>query len=313
MNLAPIVLFVYNRPWHTRQTIEALQKNELASESELFIFADAPKNKGAEEKVKEVREYIKTINGFKKITIIEREKNFGLANNIIDGVTKVINEYGKIIVLEDDLITSPYFLKFMNDALEFYEDEKKVMHISGYVYPIDNKGLEDTFFIKPTTCWGWATWSRAWKYFKKDAEYYIKVFDKKMIKDFNINNSYDYFSQIVANQKGELNTWAIFWYASVYLNNGLSLHPKESFVKNIGHDGKGVHCEKTSIFDVTLNENYPIKFAKEIKENKEARKRLEEYFNKIAPSFLKKIIIKILKKVGMYKIFRAFYIKKELN
>jgi GT2 family glycosyltransferase len=114
---APIALFVYNRPWHTRQTVEALKKNELASESELFIYSDAPKNGKAKEKVKEVREYIKTIDGFKKVTIIERENNWGLADSIIDGVTKIVNEYGKIIVLEDDLVTSPYFLKFMNEAL----------------------------------------------------------------------------------------------------------------------------------------------------------------------------------------------------
>jgi hypothetical protein len=216
-NLAPIVLFVYNRPWHTKQTIEALQKNELASESELFIYSDAPKNKKAEEKVKKVREYIKNIDGFKKITIIEREKNWGLANNIINGVTEIVNKYGKIIVLEDDLVTSPYFLRFMNEALEFYKHNEKVMHISGYMFPVFNDDLEDTFFIKPTTCWGWATWDRAWKYYKKDVDYYLKIFDKKMIYDFNLNNSYKYFDQIIQNKEGKINTWAIFWYASCLL------------------------------------------------------------------------------------------------
>ena len=121
MTLAPIVIFVYNRPNHTRQTVEALRKNELANESELFIYADAPKNENAVVKVNEVREYIKSVDGFKKVTIIHREKNWGLANSIIDGVTKIVNEYGKIIVLEDDLITSPNFLSFTNQALDFYE------------------------------------------------------------------------------------------------------------------------------------------------------------------------------------------------
>ena len=291
--LAPIVLFVYNRPWHTKQTVKALQKNELANKSELFIYSDAPKNKEVEEKVKEVRKYIKEIDGFKKVIIIERKKNWGLANSIIDGVTKILNEYEKIIVLEDDLVTSPYFLKFMNDALEFYQDKEKVMHISGYVYPIDNQSLDDTYFIKPTSCWSWATWSRAWKYFKKDVNYYIKVFDKKMIKDFNLNNSYDYFEQIVANKKSKLNTWAIFWYASVYLNNGLSLHPRESFVQNIGHDGEGVHCGKSSVFDVELIKEYPIKFTERIEEDLEARKRFEQFFNSLKVPLYKRIINKI--------------------
>ncbi len=132
-NLAPIILFTYNRPWHTRQTIEALQKNLYADKSRLIILSDGPKTEIDVPKVQKVREYIKTVKGFRSIEIIEREKNWGLANNIIDGVTRIINEYGKIIVLEDDIVTSPYFLKFMNEALEFYKDEERVMHISGYM------------------------------------------------------------------------------------------------------------------------------------------------------------------------------------
>ena len=159
IHLSPIVLFVYNRPWHTKQTVEALQKNELAKESELFIYSDEAKNKDVRKSVDEVREYIGKIDGFKKVTIIKREKNWGLANSIIDGVTKTVNEYGKIIVLEDDLITSPYFLKFMNEALEFYKEEQKVWHISGWSYPINTNNIDDVFFLRVMNCWGWATWA----------------------------------------------------------------------------------------------------------------------------------------------------------
>lgn len=293
MNLAPIVLFTYNRPFHLRQTVEALQKNELATESELFIFSDGPKP-GSEEKVKEVREYIRNIKGFKKITIIERDKNWGLANNIIDGVTRIVNEYGKIIVLEDDLVTSPYFLRFMKEALEMYKDEEKVMHISGYMYPIKTDGLGDTFFIRPTSCWGWATWSRSWKYFKKDPDYYIKVFDKSMIKDFNLNNSYDYFKQIILNKKGKINTWAIFWYASVYLQDGLSLHPRYSFVRNVGFDEEGTHCKIGAAYDISeLNNCTSMFFLSEVKENEKAKKALEKFFRSIRPPFYKKIVEKL--------------------
>jgi len=189
--------------------------------------------------------------------------------------------------------------------LEFYKNEEKVMHISGYTYPIDNSNLEDTFFIKPTTCWGWATWKRAWKYFKKDIDYYIDVFDKKMIKDFNLNNNYNYFSHLIANKEDRLNTWAVFWYASVYLNNGLSLHPKESFVKNIGHNGEGVHGDKTSIFDVELIKNYPINFTTKIEESYEARQRFENYFNTIKPPLSKRIISNLLKKIGIYNSIKG--------
>ena len=126
MVLSPIVLFVHNRPWHTKQTVEALQQNELAEDSELFIYSDAAKSSKANAAVQEVRDYIYSVSGFKKITIIERKYNWGLADSIIDGVTSIVNKYGRIIVLEDDLVTSPYFLKFMNDALSFYKNEKRV-------------------------------------------------------------------------------------------------------------------------------------------------------------------------------------------
>jgi len=291
--LAPIVLFTYNRPWHLRQTVEALQKNELASESELFIFSDGLRDEESGRKVKEVREYLRTIDGFKKVIIIERDKNWGLANNIIDGVTRVVNEHGKVIVLEDDIITSPYFLRFMNESLSFYENEERVMHISGYNFPIITDGLPDVFFIKPTSCWGWATWARAWKYYRKDVNYYLKVFDKKMIFDFNLDNSYDYFKQILLNSKGKINTWAIFWYASVYLNNGLSLHSKESFVRNIGHDGSGIHCVETNKFESKLADKYNISFTKEIIHSDLARQRYIEYFKSLKDPLFKRLMRKI--------------------
>jgi len=310
MSLSPIVLFVYNRPWHTEQTVGALQKNELAKESELFIYSDEAKNADAQKSVDEVRRYIDSVDGFKKVTIVKREKNWGLADSIIDGVTNIINKYGKIIVLEDDLVTSPYFLRFMNEGLNFYKDENKVMHISGYVYPIENSDLEDTYFIKPTSCWGWATWDRAWKYFKKDKDLNLEIFDKKMIKDFNLNNSYNYFYQIIANKNKILNTWAIFWYTSVYLNGGLSLHPKKSFVKNIGYDGEGVHCGKSSVFDVELINRYPIKFTTKIKEDYEARKRFEIFFNSIKSPFYRRAIIYLSRVMGVYGFIKEIYEKK---
>ena len=307
---APVILFVYNRPWHTRQTIEALQKNELASESELFIFSDGAKNVEDENNVREVRNYLKSIREFKRVEVIQRDRNWGLANNIIDGVTKIVNNYGKIIVLEDDIVTSPYFLKFMNDALEFYEDKEKVMHISGYMFPINTEELPDTFFLKPTSCWGWATWSRAWKHFERNPEKQIKALTRKQRKDFNLNNSYDYWQQVESNYKGKLYTWAIFWYLSVYLCSGLSLHPKESFVKNIGHDGEGTHCGKTNVFDVDLNTMYPVKFTTNINEDSKARERLEEFFKSIRPSLVRRVISKLLP--SKIKYFLRKIIKNEM-
>ena len=166
---APILLFVFNRSDHVRRTVEALQRNTLAAESILYIYSDAARTPEQQDAVGEVRRYIHTIGGFKEINIIEREENWGLARSIIDGVTTRVKEYGRVIVLEDDLITAPYFLQFMNDALETYKDEERVGHIQGCDFTQDSS-LPDTFLIKWTGSWGWATWERAWKYFNPDAE-----------------------------------------------------------------------------------------------------------------------------------------------
>ncbi len=290
MNLAPIVLFVYNRPRHLRQTVEALQKNDLANESELFIFSDGAKP-GAEEKVKEVREYIKTIKGFKKITIIEREKNWGLANNIIDGVTRIVNEYGKIIVLEDDLVTSPYFLKFMNEALEMYKDEEKVASIHGYIYPIDD--LPDTFFIRGADCWGWATWKEKWKIFESDGKKLLnEVKRRNLQKEADFNGSYGYTKMLEDQTKGKNNSWAIRWYFSAFLKDMLTLYPEKSYVKNIGFDKEGTHCKtETNIFDTELNDKFILNKI-EVKENLDARRKMEEYLRNNQQNIFLKIKLK---------------------
>lgn len=252
---APIVLFVYNRPWHTQQTVEALQKNVYASESELIIYADAAKNAQAEEKVQEVRKYIKSITGFKSVKIIEQKTNQGLANSIINGVTEVVNRYGRIIVLEDDIVTSKWFLKYMNDALEVYKDEEKVMQVSGYTYPVDNRDFPETFFLPITSSWGWATWSRAWQYFERNPEKLVASFDQDKIAKFNLQGAYDFWSQVISNYKKENHTWAVFWYANVFERQGLVLYSKESLVNNVGFDGSGENCAENTSLENILNKN----------------------------------------------------------
>ena len=298
---APIILFAYNRPWHTAKTVESLLKNDLAIKSDLIVFSDGAKNFKDIDKVFQVRKYVNGIQGFKSLKVIEQKINIGLAASIINGVTEVINKYGKVIVIEDDVVTSPYFLSFMNDALETYITEEKVMHISGYMYPVKNNCLEDTFFLKPATCWGWATWKRAWKFFNKDPDYLIDTFDKKMIYDFNLNGSYNYFRQVKFNKIGRINTWAVFWYATIFLQGGLSLHPSHSFVTNIGHDGQGVHCPESDKFDVELNMEYPINFSKKIFEDKLAKRALIEYFIKTKSSFPSKIFKRVQKLINSYQ------------
>ena len=290
-SLAPIALFIYNRPWHTQQTVETLQKNELANESELFIYSDAAKNEQASESVNAVREYIKTINGFKEITIILRDKNWGLADSIIDGVTKIVNEYGRIIVLEDDLVTSPYFLKFMNEGLTMYENEDKVASIHGYIYPIDN--LPNTFFIKGADCWGWATWKRAWDIFESNGE---KILDelksRGLEKGADFNNSYGLTQMLKDQIKGKNNSWAVRWYMSAFLKDMLTLYPGKSYVQNIGDDDSGTHCGVSDIFRVELSTSNNINRL-ELVENSDSRKKIEIFFDSINGTFIQKLKTRI--------------------
>ena len=294
---APVALFVYNRPDHTRRTIDALRQNKLAKDTELTIFSDAPKSGTQADAVREVRKYVREIEGFKSVTIVEREANLGLALSIIDGVTSIVNKYGRIIVLEDDLEISPYFLSYMNDALDMYEKEERVMHVSGYMFPIDNSTLLETFFLRPTSCWGWATWDRAWKHFNKDVKVLLSGFTEQDIASFNVDDTYDYWEQVVQNEAGLINTWAVFWYASVFQVGGLCLHPARSLINNIGHDDTGEHCRESKVFSTTLANKPVTYFERNIAEDEFARARTKEFFRSIRPSLFQRGIAYFRRKI----------------
>jgi len=301
MSLAPIALFVYNRPNHTKQTIQALQKNTLANESELFIFSDGVKNEAENKAIQEVRDHLKSIEGFKTVSIIERPTNFGLAKSIITGVTQILNQYENIIVLEDDLVTSPYFLEYMNKGLKIYKNETKIASIHGYVYPIKNK-LPETFFIKGADCWGWATWKRAWNHFEADGQKLLtELKNKKLTKQFDLNNSYPYTKMLKSQIAGNNNSWAIRWYASTFLNNMLTLYPGKSLIQNIGFDNSGTHCNTTKSWNVKLSEKKVLIQNIKVEQNEEALKQFEKYFKYQKET---KIInkIKSLKKMNLNEI-----------
>lgn len=311
MNLAPIVLFVYNRPWHTQQIVKALQNNDLADGSKLYIFSDAAKNDAEVENVEKVREYIKTINGFKQIIIVEREKNYGLANSIISGVTGIVNSYGKIIVLEDDLVTSKHFLSFMNGALEFYKDENKVISIHGYIYPIKSD-LPETFFIKGADCWGWATWKRGWDIFEPNGKKLLdELKDKNLEKKFDINGSYAYTKMLSGQVARSNDSWAIRWYASAFLKDKLTLYPGRSLVSNIGCDESGTHCGNTNILDTTVS-NRPVKLRNiPIEENTFVLREFEKYFRAIGNNLTTRIFNRIIRR--LLKINRLKQIVKKIT
>ena len=282
-NLAPIALFVYNRPEHTRRTLKFLQQNLLADESRLFIFSDAAATAADESNVKEVRELIKTVSGFRKVEIVERSKNLGLAASIIDGVSRLVKEYGRIIVFEDDLISSPYTLQYFNNALRRYENEEKVMHIGAYMYPLKpgaeskESCLPETFFYRAATSWGWATWERAWSHFEPDVAKLMSGFNSRKISDFSIDGTMNFWKQMKEFKAGKNNSWAIRWYASIFLKGGLTLNPSESLINNIGHDGTGVHSGVNDIYHVVVNHQPVTYFPDVIEENKVAYSAIRSF------------------------------------
>lgn len=290
---APILLFVYNRPEHVRRNIQALLKNELAAESELFIYSDAAKDETSQAAVKEVRAFIRSIQGFKKITITERAENWGLARSIIDGVTTQINRYGRVIVLEDDLVVAPHFLQFMNDALETYRDEERVGHIQACDFTHD-PSLPDTFLIKWTGSWGWGTWDRAWKHFNADGKALLTELEsRKLTYTFDFNGKYGYTRMLRRQIEGKNNSWAIRWNASLFLKGILSLNVGKSLVQNEGFDGSGTNCGGGGLYASELYmERLPVKKISPIEENIQARNAYVRYYA-CTNSFMAKAIRRI--------------------
>lgn len=283
-----VALFVYNRYEHTRQTVEALRNNALAPSSDLLIFSDAAKSDADVSAVQLVRDYIKQIHGFKSVTVVERAENFGLARSIIDGVSSTLKRHESIIVLEDDMVTSPHFLQFMNEGLSLYKEHSRVASIHGYVYPID--GLPNTFFMRGADCWGWATWQDRWEMFEADGAALLERLQRQRLVDhFDFNGGYP-FSQMLKDQiAGKNNSWAIRWHASVFLRNKLTLYPGKSLVLNIGNDGSGAHCGDTSDFSSDISMQAVSVGNIEVEESVTAFTMFERYFKMQAGGIVKNI------------------------
>lgn len=254
MELAPIVLFVYNRPLHTKKTLEALALNDLANKSILYVFADGLKEHASKEDLlnsEAIESLIKEKQWCKEVILVKRDTNFGLADNIVKGVSSVLDKHDRVIVLEDDIVTSAGFLRYMNDSLHLYESDSRVMHVSGYSFPMINPENieEDTYFYRVPSCWGWATWRRAWKYYRGDATaLFVELCDRNLLSEFDFNYSGGFIGQLNANILCLSKTWAVKWYASTRVMNGLALHPKFSFVNNIGFDSSGTNSATTNLF-----------------------------------------------------------------
>ena len=227
-----------------------MQRNPLAVDSDLYIFSDGPK-KGDEEKIEEIREYIKNLNGFKSVNIIEREINYGLANSVISGVTEIIERYKSVIVLEDDIVTAPNFLSYMNKCLSFYGKSHKIESVTGYRFPF-NLPLsykEDLFLYYRPSSWGWGTWSDRWEGVDWKIENYKEIKRDLEFKNTFIRGGEDLLLMLDNQMNGYIDSWAIRWCYHHYKKDTYSLYPTKSLVKNIGMDYSGTHCKPNKKFN----------------------------------------------------------------
>ena len=272
MKLAPILLFAYNRPRHLRMIIAALQKNYLASASTLHIFCDGPKNEVDVLKCAEVQKVTKRITGFKNISVYTQENNIGLAESVIYGVTKILDHNSSVIVLEDDIVTHPYFLTYMNTALQFYKNSTHIFSISGYNHPtnllrIPDNYTKDIFLSRRPSSWGWATWKDRWEKIEWDTQ--------KIIRNLKSMNKLDAAGEdlramLILQSKGKIDSWAVRFCASSVQHNGFCVYPTISLVDNIGMDGTGRHSDPTSKYKNKLSHTVTtIKFEKNLQINKQ--------------------------------------------
>ena len=299
MNFAPIAFFAYKRPEHTRKSLESLSQNEGAESSDLFIFCEGAKRTEDEEMVRQVRQVVRSKQWCGNVHIIEHEKNMGCANSIIYGITKICEEYGSAIVIEDDLVLSPYFLHYMNSALKLYKNEPKVMQISGHMFPVKfTSSQEDCIFLPFTTSWGWATWQRAWQHFDPDMKGYEQLKSNKNKRyKFNLNGSFAYFNMLEAQLAGNIDAWCIRWYLSTFMLDSLTLFPKKSLVANIGFDGSGTHCGESLSLDGEMAQNKILSMPKSLELNYEEVNLVYKYLRSLnqPPSLLQRIKNKIMR------------------
>ncbi|MDB3986944.1 glycosyltransferase [bacterium] len=282
---APIALFVYNRLNHIKKVIEALKKNLIAEKSKIYIFSDFSDSGEGQNKIKKIRKYLRNINGFKEVNIIERKNNYGTSKNITGGLDYIFKKYNKCIILEDDILVSKNFLSQMNYFLEKFNKNKKIASIEGYMYPVNfRKDIPDYFFLKGTGCWGWATWKRSWKNYEGSVDKLLKNFSakKELVTDFDYYNSYPYYKMLKKQKWSKKKSWAIRWYASNFIKDNYTIYFKNTLVKNIGLDGSGENCR----IDYQINQKkfknqtYKFKINEKIKENVAAKNDVAKYLNK---------------------------------
>jgi hypothetical protein len=294
--LAPIALFAYRRPHHLRATLDALLRNPEAALSDLWIFSDAARDSDVASDVAQVRALAAQVSGFQSVQVIERSENFGLARSIVDGVASLCAQRGRVIVVEDDLTVSPGFLAFMNRALERYADDEQVMQISGYQFP-GRFHAQHAVLLPLISCWGWATWARAWRHYDPSATGAERLrTDPALRRRFDLDGAYDYSGMLESQLAGKLDSWGVRWLLSVFLHDGLVLYPPVTLVENRGADGSGTHGAGVSELRGSLSASAPGDFAlpDAIEVDAEALQEVRRVLRSLRPGPLARLIRRLV-------------------
>jgi hypothetical protein len=297
--LAPIALVAYNRPAHLAAVAEALARNPEAAASRLFVFSDAPKHDAARASVEEVRTRARALRGFRSVELVEAPANLGVARSIVGGATRLTAEFGRVIVLEDDLVPSPHFLRYMNEALDAYASDERVASVHAYSYPVAGD-LPETFFLRGADCWGWATWKRGWDLFEPDGRKLLLELERRALThEFDFDGKYPYTQMLRDCIAGRNDSWAVRWYASAFLEDRLTLYPGSSQVRNIGADGSGTHVGSTRRFDNPDWGRALRVSAIPVAESKAARQAFGTYLAGLRPSMATRVLR------GLKRLMRA--------
>jgi hypothetical protein len=287
---APVAIFAYKRPHHLGRLIDSLLENEIFASSPLFVFCDGARSKDDQEAVTRTRALVRERLGSHG-QIIEQETNKGLAESIIAGVTELCGRYGRVIVLEDDLVLHPGCLGYLNAALRHYAEDSRVYHVNAYRYPLPPASAPH--FLRLTSSWGWATWQRAWAHFEPDASALERrIREAGSIAAMDFEGAFPYYAMLQNQVRGQVDSWAIRWYASVLLRGGLALCPNVSQVSNHGLDSSGSHCEATSDYDVvvgTASQDWPPQVA----EDRVNLKQMQVFFRSVRDTFPRRVIRKL--------------------
>jgi hypothetical protein len=251
----PVAIFTYNRPKHTGRLLASIERNARGEEIDIWIFSDAPKQASHAPAVEETRALVRRWAAGIGATVRERDRNLGIARSIVGATSELVEEYGRIVVLEDDLVVAPDFLRFMLEGLRRYEDAPRVMQISGHLLTDVAASPTCGFFLPLSTSWGWATWARAWRHFRWGTE--IRAEDLKadpwFCRRFNADGACPFFEKLLLDCLARpADVWDIFWWYAVANANGLALYPKRSLVWNGGFDGTGVHCGRSPLNNTTV-------------------------------------------------------------